>query len=252
MRFLNFGNINNKAIILIHGYGISWKMWQTHIDLLKNDYYVIVPILLGHDLNNNTTFTTVQHCASKIADYVLDSYGKQVYAICGASLGGTIAIDILVQNKLKVIHAIIDCGPVVKMNKIILSYVIKARLKQISKIKKNPKYIKKLLSKTFYSDILIDEIIKIGQNMSKKSCENVHLSVFNYYLPKSFANCKTHITYCYGSKEWFWGKKYTKAILALKPTVHIKVFTGKNHCEMCILNSNLYLQELKVLFENKN
>ncbi|QOR34967.1 alpha/beta hydrolase [Clostridium sp. 'deep sea'] len=251
MRFLKFGNINNKAIILIHGYGISWKMWQKYIDRLKTDYYVIVPILQGHDLDNNTTFTSVQHSASKIADYVLASYGKQVYAICGASLGGTIAIDILVQNKLKVIHAIIDCGPVVKMSKIVLSYGIKTRLKQISKIKKNPQYIKQLLSKTFYSDILINEIIKIGQNMSEQSCKNAHLSVFNYYLPKSFANCKTHIAYWYGSKEWFWGKKYANAILALKPTTNIRVFTGKKHCEMCISNTHLYLQEIKVFLENK-
>ncbi|MCB2340407.1 alpha/beta fold hydrolase [Clostridium estertheticum] len=60
MLFREFGNKNNKAIILIHGYGISWRMWKSQIEVFSKDYFVIVPVLDGHDTGNNSTFTTVE------------------------------------------------------------------------------------------------------------------------------------------------------------------------------------------------
>ena len=103
MLFKEFGNKQNKSIILIHGYGISWRMWKPQIDVLSNDYYVIVPVLDGHDIENNSTFTTVEKAAADISDYVLQTYGKHVFAICGASLGATIVVEIIAQNRLEIL-----------------------------------------------------------------------------------------------------------------------------------------------------
>lgn len=251
MRFLEFGNKNNKAIILIHGYDISWKMWMPQIDVFSKDYFVLVPVLDGHDTkNSSSTFTTIEKAATDIIDYAIQTYGEHIFAICGASLGATIGINILAQNRLKVNKAIIDCGPVVPMNKFILNFCTRIRLNQIHHMKKGSKHIYDAFSRSYYPTEMVDEIIRVGANMTDESCRNVHESVYGYSLPTSIAAIKTDIAYWYGSKEKRFGKKYAKAILALLPHAKIKVFEGYNHGELCIGNPTLYIKEATKFFKN--
>ncbi len=249
MRFLEYGNQNNKAIILIHGYSISWKMWLPQIDFFSKDYYVIVPILDGHDLKNSSTFTTVEQAATDIIDYVKGVYGEEIYALCGASLGATIGIDILAKNQLKINKAIIDAGPVVPMNKLMLYLSIKIRLRQINSMKKGDKRMHNMLNRSFYSKELVEEILKIGANMTEENCRNIHLSVYNYSLPSSLKTVKTDLAYWYGSKEAWFGKKYAKAISKTLPKAEIKVFQGLNHGELCIGDPELYIKEATAFFQ---
>ena len=249
MRFLEFGNKKNKAIILIHGYGISWKMWLPQIDVFSEDYFVIVPVLDGHDTEKNSTFTTVEKAATDIIDYVTQLYGKHIFAICGASLGATIAIDVLAQDRLKIDKAIIDGGPVVPMNKFLLSFSIKIRIKQAHRMKKGSKFVRYMFSRTFFPDEMVDEIMKVGAIMTDESCRNLHLSAFGYSLPASIANVKTDITYWYGSKEAMFGKKYAKAILKVLPDAKIQVFKGFEHGELCIGNPRLYIKQATEFFD---
>lgn len=249
MRFLEFGDKNNKAIILIHGYGISWKMWIPQIDIFSKDYFVIIPVLDGFDIENRSTFTTVEKAATDIIDYAIKIYGAHIFAICGESLGATIALDILAQNQLKVDKAIIDGGPVVPMNRLLLNFAIRTRIKQAHSMKKGSIFIKYMFNRTFYPKELVNEIMKVGSNMVDESCRNAHLSVFRYSLPPSIASVKTDITYWYGSKEAMFGKKYAKAITAVVPNAKIKIFKGFDHGELCIGNPNLYLKEATKFFD---
>ena len=107
MTFETYGEKDNKAIILIHGAFVSWKMWSEYIETFKQDYFVIVPILDGHDEENKSTFTTIQKSASDIADYVCKTHGKNALAVIGSSLGGVIATEILVQEKLNIKKALL-------------------------------------------------------------------------------------------------------------------------------------------------
>lgn len=244
MQFKEFGNKQHQAIILIHGYGISWRMWQPQIKAFSNDYFVIVPVLDGHDTENNSTFTTVEKAAADIIDYVLQTYGNQVFAICGVSLGATIAIDILAQNRLEINKAIIDAGPIVPMNQFLLNVSVNYRISQAHHMKKGSRLLKYLLSRTFYPPEMIADVFRIGANMSDESCRNAHRSVFRYTLPPSIADTQTAIAYWYGSKEAWLGKKYAKCILSIVPRAKIKVFKGFDHGELCIGNPDLYITEV--------
>jgi len=244
MLFKEFGNKQNKAIMLIHGYGISWRMWKPQIDVLSNDYYVIVPVLDGHDIENNSTFTTVEKAAADISDYVLQTYGKHVFAICGASLGATIVVEIIAQNRLEIDKAIVDAGPIVPMNKFLLDLSVNYRIRQAHSMKKGSRLLKHLLNRTFYPPEMVDDVFRIGANMTDQSCRNAHVSVFSYALPDSIVDSKTDIAYWYGSKEAWLGKKYANCIVSKLPSVKIKVFKGFDHGELCIGNPDLYLKEV--------
>ncbi|WP_105617807.1 alpha/beta fold hydrolase [Vallitalea okinawensis] len=249
MRFLEFGNKENKAIILIHGYSISWKMWIPQIDVFSQEYFIIVPILDGHDTENSSTFTTVEKAATDIINYVIQIYGNHIFAVCGASLGATIGIEILAQNRLNIDKAIIDAGPVVPTNKLLLKLIILFRYQQAHGMKKGSKSIDYMLNQTNYPKGMNDEIKKVGGNMSDESCRNVHRSAFRYSIPASLKNVKTEIAYWYGSKEPKFMKKYAKAILRLKPNAHIKVFEGYAHGEMCIGDPEFYIDQATAFFQ---
>ena len=46
MEILEFGNKNNKKIILIHGFQSPYQVWDEYIEYYKNDYHIIVPIYI--------------------------------------------------------------------------------------------------------------------------------------------------------------------------------------------------------------
>ena len=43
MKFLEFGNSENKKIMLIHGFQVPWQVWQPQIDYFSQKYYVDCP-----------------------------------------------------------------------------------------------------------------------------------------------------------------------------------------------------------------
>ena len=52
MEILEYGDPKNKKIILIHGFQRPYQIWNDYIEYYKNNYFVIVPILEGHNVND--------------------------------------------------------------------------------------------------------------------------------------------------------------------------------------------------------
>ena len=47
------------------------------IEFFSKDYFVKVPILDGHDINNNSTFTTIEKASDDIIYYTIKNYGEK-------------------------------------------------------------------------------------------------------------------------------------------------------------------------------
>ena len=56
MQILEYGNSNNDKVILIHGFQMPLDSLNEYINILKKDYFVIVPILPGHNPNDKEEF----------------------------------------------------------------------------------------------------------------------------------------------------------------------------------------------------
>ena len=48
MKYKEYGKGNQKAIVLLHGGGLSWWSYREAAQILQDDYHVILPILDGH------------------------------------------------------------------------------------------------------------------------------------------------------------------------------------------------------------
>ncbi|SDY12022.1 Pimeloyl-ACP methyl ester carboxylesterase [Evansella caseinilytica] len=248
MRFLTFGEKKHPAIVLIHGYGISWRMWLPQIEGFRHSYYVVVPVLDGHDEENDSDFFSVEKAAEAISDYIENMLESNIFAICGTSLGATIAVHMLAQNRINVEKAIIDGGPLVPMNKVMLSVAVKVRLMQNRRMRNGNRRMIKRMQNMFYSEEMAEEVFRTCARMSDMTCKNVLLSAFAYTLPPTIKNAQTKMTYWYGSKETFFLKKSAEAVSQMLPAAQVEVFQGFDHGELCIGHPELYIQKALAFF----
>ena len=249
MNFETYGGKDNKAIILIHGAFVSWKMWSEYIETFKKDYFVIVPILDGHDVENKSIFTTIQKSASDIADYVCKTYGKNVLAVIGISLGGVIATEILVQKKLNIEKAIIDGAYLTTMSPWLCKIFAKIMVKLSHGIKSRNKTFKYIINQKF-SPKTIEEIYRICPNMSDETIENIAFSNYSYTIPDSIANGITDIAYWYGEKEKRLLSKSAKQLSKLVLSSQIEEFEGLGHGGLVSKHSDIYIKKIHIFFSN--
>ena len=89
-RVLHEGEGNAQVLLLIHGFGSSADTWMHNIDVLGQDFHVVVPDLVGHgftgsvDLGDGPSHPkAVEHLFG-----VLDVLGIDHFIPCGSSYGG--------------------------------------------------------------------------------------------------------------------------------------------------------------------
>lgn len=249
MNFKTYGKKDNKAIILIHGAFVSWKIWSECIETFKQDYFVIVPILDGHDIGNKSIFTTIQKSASDIADFVCKTYGKNIFAIIGISLGGVIATEILIQKKLNIEKAIIDGAYLTTMSPWLCKIFSKIVVKLSHGIKSGNKIFKYIINQKF-SPKTTEEIYRICSNMSDETIKNIAFSNYSYTIPDSISNGTTEIAYWYGEKEKRLLSKSAKQLSKLVLSSKIEEFKGLGHGGLVSQHSDIYTKKVHIFLSN--
>ncbi len=80
------------CIVLIHGYGVTGKMWEPQLESL-NDFKVIVPDLRGHGKSRPCVEFAVIAAANDIIEILKKEACEKAYLI-GLSMGGYVAQEI--------------------------------------------------------------------------------------------------------------------------------------------------------------
>ena len=192
-----YGKTNKDTIILLHGGGLSWWNYEEVVELLKDEYHIILPILDGHAGSDND-FTNIEDNADEIIKYIDDNYDGNVKLIGGLSLGGQILLDILSKRDNICEYAIIESALVYSMkvtNKLItpsikISYSLISK-KWFSKLQFKSLKIKESLFDKYYND------------SSKISMRNMitFLKSNSNYCKENLQNIKTKSLVFVGSKE---------------------------------------------------
>lgn len=99
MKFYEFGNQNNPAIMLLPGTCCHWKnnFYQV-IDLLKESFYVVCASYDGFDETEQTEFPDMITETKRIEEYITEKFHGKIHAAYGCSLGGSF-IGLLMQRK---------------------------------------------------------------------------------------------------------------------------------------------------------
>ena len=243
MIFKEFGEKGKPVILLIHGFCMSWKMWNEQIKSFKEDYYVIVPVLDGHDTENKSTFMSIEDASNKIIEFLISNQYDVVFAICGISLGGSIALDIISKQRIHVGKAIIDAGVApLKMNKVAKNMIIYISAFQIWSFGKNKKMIETMFKPSMYFQNNVDEFYQVCKQMTFQTSIKVYRSLMYFELPENLANIETKIVYWYGTKEAKQNKINADYVTAAFPFSKSQTFEGYNHGQLCIGNPSLYIE----------
>lgn len=245
MRFIEYGNSKSRILIFINGTLMPWQMWTPEIKYFSKDYFVIIPVLDGHDIETKSIFTTVEKAAADIENYCIENYEKNIYAVCGSSMGGVIASILTSNNILHFQKVILESAPLVPMNKLILYLWKKSQVNQVRNIKKrNPKVLRQY--KKMYPENLFDEVIKLIDSVDEKTVLNFCNSTFTYKMPDNINTDNVKIVYWHGTTAMeMISKNSAKFLKKSYPQIEIKVFKNYNHCELSVNHPQRYIEEVE-------
>lgn len=115
MRILEYGNINNSTIMLVHGFESPYQIWIDYIEHYKENYHILVPILPGHDVREKSEFNSFDDTAKEIENYCISKSINHIYAIYGMSMGGVVASYLWKNKRLTFEKVILESSPLLPL-----------------------------------------------------------------------------------------------------------------------------------------
>ncbi len=246
MRIYEYGKENPECILLLHPSLVTWDYFEYVIPLLEKHYHLLIPALPGYDLNDDSQFSSVEQIASKLADEILKKGIKELKAIYGCSMGGSIALRMAADGKLKAKNYIMEGGITPYQLPWFLTRFIAVRdfgMMAIGKLG-GEKVIVKAFSSTQYSEEDLKYVAKILRHCTYKTLWNTFDSCNNYKMPKKTMRFTGKVHYWYAEKERKardWDLKYMKKFV---PGTVFKSFKGMDHGEMALFYPERMAQEL--------
>lgn len=110
MNIHEFGVTNTRVLVLVHPSIVMWDYFDFVIPLLERNYHLYVPALPGYDPDDDGNFTSVETIATELEDFLLSRGHREISCIYGCSMGGSIAIRMLANGRVRVQNAAIDGG----------------------------------------------------------------------------------------------------------------------------------------------
>jgi len=243
--FKEFGTKSKPVLILLHGGGLSWWSFTPHIEALKDDYFIIAPIIDGHGEDWNNTFLSIEHSAEQIIKYINENYNGRVHSICGLSIGAQILVEILAKEPDITKYAVIESALLFPLKSISLFVPTYNILYGLSK----KKWFAKIQAKNLnIPDELFEHYYNDSCLMTKESFINLVKSNGNYLVPSSICNTNANVLILVGEYELPVMKKSAKLLRTSIAKSKLKILERSKHGEFCIIYPDKYVELLKELY----
>ena len=250
MKFLEFGNAENKKIMLIHGFQVPWQVWEPQIDYFSQKYYVIVPILDGHNPIEKSTFASVQKEAKDIEKYYIEQYGDQIFAICGMSMGGSIAAALWANGKLHMDKLFLDGAPLVRHNKMLTVLLTNQYISLTHKTRQRDVNTLDMCEKTFIPKQYMQCFLEMMDAMSDETIKNGVTSVGQFQLPNHLKWDNIDVIYYHGTTlNEMVAKKSAKFLKKHYPLAKVVCLKGYSHGELVLRHPEQYIKLLEQFLE---
>lgn len=250
MKILEFGDTNNRKIILIHGFQCPWQVWNKYIEYYKNKFHIIVPIMSGHNIEVKDDFISFASDAKEIEDYILSRYGKEIYAVYGMSMGGVLTATLWQNNRLTFNKVIFDGSPLVSYNKLMKGFMKKFYIDIIHKSQQRDKKTVEQATKVIISEDNLEYFLKVLDNMSDVTVGNSIDDIADFKLSRDINTPNTEVYFFHGTAlNEMLAKKSAKYVRKHYPNTTVKCFKGKFHCENALFNPEIMIAELSKIFD---
>lgn len=244
MKYKEYGKGNQKAIVLLHGGGLSWWSYREAAQILQDDYHVILPILDGH-AGSDRSFTTIEDNAAEIIDFIRSDLGGSVYLLGGLSLGAQVALEMLSQQGDICEYAIIESATVIPSRvthalirpSIVCSYGL-IKQKWFARLQFRSLKIKNELYYDYYRDTC---------SITKEDMIAFLRANTSYTLKESLNNTNAVVRIYYGEKEIRGIKQSAQRIKEMTPTASVTQLSGMVHGEFSINHAADYVKTIRAV-----
>ena len=241
MKVVEVGQENQDVIVLLHGGGFSWWQYQAQMDLLCENYHVVLPILDGH-AGSDADFTSIEDNAKRLLDYIDKTYGGSVFLIAGLSLGGQILLEMLALRKDICQYAIVESAAIIP-DKLTAGLVAPLFSMSFPLIKK--KWFAKM--QFCYLGIRADLFEHYYGDTVKLSKQNLIAFIKAsslYQVKKNLKNSLARVRIIVGEKETKKMHASARYLHDLLPGSRLEIKAGLAHGQYAINQPDLYVKEL--------
>ena len=248
MKFISYGNRNNKSILFIHGLASTADLCFKALLPYLQDYYVIFCELDGHYGTNPKDLTSMEETIDSIESYILNEMGGSVYGMCGFSMGGTIAVELIGRGNISASKVLLDAAITAQLG-LMARPLTCAFIIGTSRIKNKKPIPKFLLDKLMGKDNLsVIEMMypKISKNTIKNACKYI----YHYKFPENLSEFSNPVMFWRGSEEPI-SEKSERKLREYLPQMKIEVFEGMGHGQFLHDHPKQYAEKLKIFLENK-
>ncbi len=120
MLFNTFGNPTNKTLMLIHGLGVSYQVFEPLIKHLQARYCIIAVQVDGFLIDDGnraipSAFTSIDDQVDQLVQHICSAYDGHLDAAYGLSMGGCIVGKLQERTDITIDHVILDAAPLVPL-----------------------------------------------------------------------------------------------------------------------------------------
>ena len=248
MNFITFGNRNNKSILFIQGLASTADLCFKPLLPYLQDYFVIFCELDGHYGTDPKDLTSMEETINSIESYILNELKGSVYGLCGFSMGGTIAVELIGRGNISASKVLLDAAITAELG-LMARPLTCAFIIGTSRIKNKKPIPKFLLDKIMGKDNLsVIEMMypKISKNTIKNACK----FIYHYKVPENLSKFSNPIMFWRGSEEPIPAKS-EKILREYLPQMKTEVFEGMGHGQFLHDHPKEYAEKLKIFLENK-
>lgn len=215
MTLHEFGKEKDKVIVLIHPSLVMWDYFEYVIPLLEKKYHLIIPALPGYAPDQKSDFTSVEYIAAELEECLLGKGITEIACIYGCSMGGSVVIRFLADNRVITQTAVIDGGITPYLLPWIVTRLIALRDFLMIYVGKagGIRMLEKAFSTDEYSEEDLQYVAKVLKMINPKTIWRTFDSCNNYSMPDSIEISCQKVEYWYAEpeeKDRKWDMEYVK------------------------------------------
>lgn len=246
MKVIEYGKENEKVILLLHGGGLSWWNYREVAEQLKNEYYVVIPILDGH-ADSDRDFTSIEDNAKEIIAYIDEHCGGSVALLGGLSLGGQILVEVLSQRADICQAALIESALIFTMK--MTHQMVKPAMDMSYGLIKKEWFAKLQFASLKMKPELYAEYYRDTCKISKENMTAFLKANSAYEVKDTLGGTKAKVHICVGQREQGIMIRSARKLHELIPSSTLEILPKLYHGEYSINHAKEYADKVCALVE---
>ncbi|MBQ8201205.1 MAG: alpha/beta fold hydrolase [Clostridia bacterium] len=252
MKFYESGPADGRTILLLPGNFMTHRQFENIIPLLAEEYRVVAVDFDGYDETGETTYTTAQDQAQKLADYIREQLGGAVDLVYAESLGSCPAAFLTRHHDIRLGGVILSgvqylhwgvLDPIIVAVSSRLTHGVMRRFVRQGSLKL-PAFLVRSLGRDGESmNALVKQLCRNASLETTRATFVTGTEFYPRHVQRWAPDAGVHIALWYGGKE----KNMAKAENELRrafPGLTVRIFQNMGHGEN-VEHPELVVRELK-------